>query len=70
MIVKKEHVEYIESAGFQDVRILEEKDFPVDAAHYVIAQTDKQIRNDLSEDLHDIKNVVISIKVSAIKGKK
>jgi SAM-dependent methyltransferase len=52
-IGKNEYLEFISLAGFQDVKVISESDYPVDA---------------MFEDLKVAEGVVASIKVAAVKG--
>ena len=67
-IMKDEYLQKIKSAGFQDVRVIDETLFPVE----IMANdpTAKEIIDNLGIALDEVKNLassVVSIKVSAVK---
>jgi len=67
-IMKDEYIEAIREAGFQDVRIIDETSLPIDCM--ANDPTPKAIMEDLRispEDLGDIADRVMSIKVSGVK---
>jgi arsenite methyltransferase len=67
-IIKDSYLESIKSAGFSDVKINEETNFPLD---YILGdETSLIIKNKLNlseKQIKDLKNTVVSVKVSAIK---
>ncbi|MBM3708219.1 MAG: arsenite methyltransferase [Actinobacteria bacterium] len=69
-IIKDDYLESIKKAGFQDIKVLEESSFPI---NYIISDDTKNIIKSSSNLPVDIsatcKESVLSIKVSAIKGK-
>ena len=67
-VIKEDYLEAIRKAGFTDVKILEETDFPI---NYIVSDNSAVIiKNDLNLDKDEIKDLeesVLSIKVSALK---
>ena len=67
-IIKDSYFTSIKSAGFSDVKINEEINFPLD---YILGDdTALIIKNNLNlsqEQIKDLENTIVSIKVSAIK---
>ena len=66
--IKDRYIELIRKAGFQEVKIIEEKTYPIE---YIISEsTTLEIVKDLDMSLEEVKeaaNSVVSIKVSAVK---
>ncbi|MFA6217782.1 MAG: arsenite methyltransferase [Candidatus Omnitrophota bacterium] len=52
-IMKNEYLEFIAAAGFKDVKVVSESNYPLDAM--------------VNDDLKSIKDAVVSIKVAAVK---
>ena len=67
-VIKEDYLEAIRKAGFTDVKILEETNFPVS---YIVSDNSAVIvKNDLDLDKDEVKDLeesVLSIKVSALK---
>ena len=67
-VIKEDYLEAIRKAGFTDVKILEETDFPI---NYIVSDNSAVIiKNDLNLDKDEVKDLeesVLSIKVSAFK---
>ncbi len=72
-MMMNEYIEYIKRAGFQDIRIIDEKTFPLD---YIVndanADTNAIIKNleIPPEKMKEVSSSVISIKISGIKPNK
>jgi len=67
-MMKGEYMGAIEAAGFQDIRIIDETSFPIDCM--VNDPTAKAIMENLRispEEVKEVANSVLSIKVSAVK---
>ncbi|MFX0188571.1 MAG: arsenite methyltransferase [Candidatus Hodarchaeota archaeon] len=70
-ILKEEYVKAMKNAGFEDIKILDQTSFPIDALTInprvmeIIKQMDISV-----EKLKDLANSVVSIKVEAIKKEK
>jgi arsenite methyltransferase len=65
---KDEYLSFIASAGFRDVKIVSQSNYPIEAmANDATAQVVKNDPCIKQEDLHGIKDSVASIKVSAVK---
>ncbi|MHB1347511.1 MAG: arsenite methyltransferase [Candidatus Humimicrobiaceae bacterium] len=67
-IIKDSYISSIKSAGFSDVRIIEEVNFPLD--YFLGDATALIIKNNLNlsqEQIKDLENTIVSIKVSAVK---
>ena len=66
--IKDKYIELIRKAGFQEVRIIEEKTYPLE---YIISESATQeIVKSLDMSLEEVKeaaNSVVSVKVSAVK---
>ena len=66
--IKDKYIELIRKAGFQDVRIIEEKTYPLE---YIISEsTTKEIVKSLDMSIEEVKeaaNSVVSMKISAEK---
>jgi ubiquinone/menaquinone biosynthesis C-methylase UbiE len=66
--IKDKYIELIREAGFQEVKIIEEKTYPLE---YIISEsTTQEIIKSLDMSLEEIKKVatsVVSVKVSAVK---
>ena len=66
--IKDKYIELIRKAGFQEVKIIEEKTYPLG---YIISEsTTKEIVRSLDMSLEEVKeaaNSVVSVKVSAVK---
>ncbi|MES0340815.1 MAG: arsenite methyltransferase [Candidatus Humimicrobiaceae bacterium] len=67
-VIKEDYLEAIGKAGFTDIKILEETDFPI---NYIVSDNSAVIiKNDLNLDKDEVKDLeesVLSIKVSAFK---
>lgn len=66
--MKDEYIKVIKEAGFQDVRIIDETRFPID--YMANDPTAKAIMENLKkppENVKEIANMVLSIKVSGVK---
>jgi ubiquinone/menaquinone biosynthesis C-methylase UbiE len=66
---KDKYIELIQKAGFQEVKIIEEKTYPLE---YIISEsTTKEIINSLGmspEEVKDSTDSVVSVKISAVKS--
>jgi SAM-dependent methyltransferase len=70
-IMKGKYVEAIETAGFRDIKIIDETQFPVDLmANDPTGKTIIENSQISAADLKDMANSVVSVKVNAIKPKK
>jgi ubiquinone/menaquinone biosynthesis C-methylase UbiE len=68
-IKKEEYLEHIKSAGFQDIRIISQTNYPIEAM--ANDATAKAVMDDLSLKEKDLKNIVdavVSVKIHAIKS--
>jgi hypothetical protein len=67
-VIKEDYLDAISKAGFTDVKILDETNFPI---NYIVSDdTAVIIKNDLNLDKDEVKDLeesVLSIKVSALK---
>ena len=67
-VIKGDYLDTVSKAGFTDVKILEETDFPI---NYIVSDNKAVIiKNDLNLDKDEVKDLeesVLSIKVSAFK---
>ncbi|HVP17218.1 MAG TPA: arsenite methyltransferase [candidate division Zixibacteria bacterium] len=67
--IKDKYIELIRKAGFQEVKIIEEKTYPLE---YIISEsTTKEVINSSGmslEEVRDAADSVVSIKVSAVKS--
>jgi ubiquinone/menaquinone biosynthesis C-methylase UbiE len=67
-IMKEAYLTHIKKAGFEDVRIVSEANYPIDAmANDITAQVVKKNPTIKLKDLQEAEMAVTSIKVSAIK---
>ncbi len=67
-IMKDDYLLFIKSAGFQDVKIVGQSNYPIEAmANDITAQIVKNNPDIKQEDLKDVEDCVASIKVSAVK---
>jgi arsenite methyltransferase len=70
-IFKKDYLNFIEEAGFGDIKIVGETFYPVEAiANDATAKVIKNNPRTSPDDLKDIEHSVASIKVSAEKGRR
>jgi len=68
-VKKEDYFAYIEEAGFKDIKVMGETNYPIEAM--ANDATPKAVMKDLSikeADLKDIENSVVSIKIHAIKS--
>lgn len=66
--MKKDYLEHIEKAGFKDVRVVSQVNYPIDAmANDATAQTVIGNSKISRQDIKDLENAVASIKVLAFK---
>jgi uncharacterized protein YbbK (DUF523 family) len=66
--MKDEYIGYIKKAGFKEVKIIEQTNYPIEAmANDITAQVVKNNPNITEEYLKGIKDAVASIKVHAVK---
>lgn len=67
--IKEKYLELIQKAGFQDIKVLEEKTYPLE---YIISENTLQdaikLTNMTKQELKSTANSIVSIKVSAIKN--
>lgn len=69
-MLKEKYLRCIKQAGFRDIRVIEQTAFPVEAmANDATAQVIKEKAHIQEDDLKNIENTVVSIKVRAIKKK-
>ena len=69
-MMKDDYIEAIGKAGFQEVKIIDEASFPIDSiANDPTAKAIISLMNISSEEIKDIANSVLSIKVQGIKPK-
>jgi len=69
-IMKDDYLDYIKKAGFKNIEVVNEANYPIDAmANDVTAQAVKNNPCIKQEDLKGVENSVVSIKVSALKSK-
>jgi arsenite methyltransferase len=67
-IMKDEYIGYIKKAGFKEVKIIEQTNYPIEAmANDITAQVVKNHPSVTEENLKGIKDAVASIKVHAVK---
>lgn len=67
-LLKSDYLEKIEAAGFRDVIVIEEASFPLDLMlNDTTAQIVSQIQELTTENVHEIEELVLSIRVSAAK---
>lgn len=67
-IIKDEYIKAIKKVGFQDVRIIDETPFPIECmANDPTAKTLIENLNIPFEKIKEIKNMVVSVKVSGVK---
>ncbi|MGA2681340.1 MAG: arsenite methyltransferase [Candidatus Bathyarchaeia archaeon] len=68
--IKDEYLELIRKAGFQEVKVIEEKTYPLE---YIISESTLKeaikIANMTEEEVKEAANTVVSVKVSAVKTK-
>jgi ubiquinone/menaquinone biosynthesis C-methylase UbiE len=70
-IKKDEYLKFITMAGFQDVKVISQSNYPIEAmVNDITAQVVKNNPQINLENLKDTKDAVASIKVSAIKSSK
>jgi len=70
-IFKKDYLNHIKEAGFDDIKVVGETFYPVEAmANAVTARVVKNSPIINSNDLKEIEHSIASIKVSALKGKR
>jgi ubiquinone/menaquinone biosynthesis C-methylase UbiE len=66
--IKGKYIELIRKAGFQEVKIIEEKTYPLE--YFISESTTKELINSTGvslEEVRDAGNSVVSVKVSALK---
>jgi arsenite methyltransferase len=69
-VKKDEYLKFITLAGFQDVKIISQTNYPIAAmANDITAQVVKNNPHIKCADIKDTENAVVSIKVSAIKAR-
>lgn len=67
-VLKEEYLDAVSAAGFQDVRVVSEEVYPMDAVEHDPVVKDALASLDLStEALKDMARSVVSIKVAAVK---
>jgi len=67
-IKKDEYLKFITMAGFQDVKVVSQSHYPIDAmANDITAQVVKNNPEIKQDDLKGVEQAVVSIKVSAVK---
>ena len=67
-VIKEDYLDAVSKAGFTDVKILDETNFPIN--HIISDNTAVIVKNDLNLDKDEVKDLeesVLSIKVSAFK---
>ncbi len=69
-IKKDEYLRFIRMAGFQDVKVVSQSNYPMEAmANDITAQVVKNNQQISREDIKDTESAVASIKVSAVKSR-
>jgi len=67
-VIKSQYIQYITMAGFQDVQIVGETNYPIEAmANDVTAQAVTKNPDIKAEDLRDLEQTVVSVKIHAVK---
>ncbi|MFA5270944.1 MAG: arsenite methyltransferase [Candidatus Omnitrophota bacterium] len=67
--MKEEYIGYIQEAGFRDIKIISQVNYPIEAmANDITGRIVKNNPGIKCEDLKGIENSVVSVKVSAIKS--
>jgi ubiquinone/menaquinone biosynthesis C-methylase UbiE len=70
-ILKKDYISAIEGRGFREVKILDETIFPIDCmANDPTAQKIIKDKKITAEEIGNIENTVVSVKISAVKPEK
>jgi len=70
-MLKKDYLGALRKAGFKDVKVVQESNFPLDSMINDLLSA--EVRNELNftdEDIRDISKAIVSVKVSAVKGEK
>jgi hypothetical protein len=66
--LKDKYLEQIRKAGFQEVKVIEEKTYPLE---YIISESTLKdaikMANMTEEEVKEAANIVVSVKVSAVK---
>jgi SAM-dependent methyltransferase len=68
--IKEKYIELIKKAGFKDVKILQEKNYPLD---YIISEPETRAKETINrlgmtvEEIREAANSIVSISVSALK---
>jgi ubiquinone/menaquinone biosynthesis C-methylase UbiE len=68
-VKKEEYLQHIKSAGFQDIKVMSQTNYPIEAM--ANGATAKAVMNDLSfknVDSKDITDAVVSVKIHALKA--
>lgn len=66
--MKDNYLDYIEKAGFKDIKVVSQANYPIDAmANDATAQVVLDKSTISRQDIKDLKNAVVSIKISALK---
>jgi ubiquinone/menaquinone biosynthesis C-methylase UbiE len=69
-VCKDKYLELIRKAGFQDVKVIDEKTYPLE---YIISESTLKdmikMDNMTEEEVKEAANIVVSVKVSAVKTK-
>jgi len=69
-VKKDEYIKFIKLAGFQDVNVISQSNFPIEAmANDITAQVVKNNPQINSKEIKDAGDAVASIKISAIKSR-
>ena len=67
-VQKNKYLELMQKAGFQEVKVIEEKNYPLE---YIISESTLKdiikMENMTEEEVKEAANIVVSIKVSAVK---
>ena len=68
--LKDKYLELMQKAGFQEVKVIDEKTYPLE---YIISESTLKdiikMGNMTEEEVKQAANIVVSIKVSAVKTK-
>lgn len=66
--MKDKYIDYIKEAGFQDIKIISQVNYPIEAmANDITAKVVKNNPDIKCEDLKGVEDSVVSVKVSAVK---
>ena len=67
-MLKDKYLELIRKAGFQEIKVIDEKTYPLE---YIISESTLKetikMANMTEEEVKEAANIVVSVKVSAVK---